>query len=138
MSVRIGWETVRRDSDYFFRERDDLRRGTFAPFSRASLRPMAIACFRLFTLRPEPLLRVPFFLRCIADLTRLLAALPYLAMSSIDANAVLRPLVGREMLSTNARCASHPLDGSTYRTRERRSFSSTLSTISISKTQVTS
>ena len=73
----------------FFRERD-LRRGTFAPFFRASLRPIAMACFRLFTLRPEPLLRVPFFLRCIADLTRLLAALPYLAMRSIDASVVLR------------------------------------------------
>jgi hypothetical protein len=31
--------------------------------------------------RPEPLLSVPFFLRRIADLTRLPAALPYLAMS---------------------------------------------------------
>jgi hypothetical protein len=51
---------------------------------------MAIACFRLFTLRPEPLLSVPFFLRCIADLTRLPAAFPYLAMSSISANAVLK------------------------------------------------
>src|SRR5438876_3432834 len=76
--------------DYrFFREGEDLRRGTFAPFFRASLRPMAIACFRLFTLRPEPLLRVPFFLRWIADLTRLPAALPYLAISLIDASVVL-------------------------------------------------
>jgi hypothetical protein len=58
---------------YFFL-REDLRRGTFAPFSRASLRPMAMACFRLFTLRPDPLFSVPFFLRCIADLTRLPAA----------------------------------------------------------------
>ena len=50
---------------------------------------MAIACLRLFTLRPEPLFNVPFFFRCIADLTRLLAALPYLAMSSVNANTVL-------------------------------------------------
>ena len=49
-----------------------------------------MACFRLFTLRPEPLLSVPFFLRCIADLTRLPAAFPYLAMRVIDANVVLR------------------------------------------------
>ena len=55
-------------------------RGTFAPFWRASLRPIAIACFRLFTLRPELLLSVPFFLRSMADFTRLPAALPYLAM----------------------------------------------------------
>jgi hypothetical protein len=35
-------------------------------------------------------LSVPFFLRCIADLTRLLAALPYLAMRMTDASVVLR------------------------------------------------
>jgi hypothetical protein len=43
-----------------------FRGGTFAPFSRASLRPMAIACLRLFTLRPEPDLSVPFLRRRIA------------------------------------------------------------------------
>ena len=59
--------------------RDDFR-GTFAPFFRASERPMAIACFRLFTFRPDPLFSVPFFLRCIADFTFLDADLPYLAM----------------------------------------------------------
>ena len=49
-------------------ERDRLRDGTFSPFSRASLNPIAIACFRLFTVRPErPLLSVPFLRRCIAD-----------------------------------------------------------------------
>ena len=40
----------------------------------------AAAIFRLVTFRPEPLFSVPFFLRCIADFTRLLAAFPYLAM----------------------------------------------------------
>src|SRR4029450_6055735 len=40
--------------------RDPLRFGTFAPDSRASERPMAIACLRLVTRLPErPLLRVP-------------------------------------------------------------------------------
>jgi len=73
----------------FFRELDDLRRGTFAPFSRASLRPMAIACLRLVTFRPEPLFSVPFFFLCIADSTRLPAALPYLAMASTNASAML-------------------------------------------------
>jgi hypothetical protein len=53
----------------FFREDDDLRDGTLAPFSRASLSPIAIACFRLLTLRPDPLFSVPFFLRRIADFT---------------------------------------------------------------------
>jgi hypothetical protein len=35
--------------------------GTLPPFSRASLKPIAIACFRLRTLPPEPLRSVPFF-----------------------------------------------------------------------------
>src|ERR1700730_3555289 len=53
-------------------------RGTFAPFFRASDRPIAIACFRLFTVLPLlPDLSVPFFLRRIALSTRLEAALPY-------------------------------------------------------------
>src|SRR5688572_33253883 len=62
--------------------RDDVLAGTFAPFSRASLSPIAIACFRLVTFRPELLFNVPFFFRRIADSTRLLAPLPYLAMST--------------------------------------------------------
>jgi hypothetical protein len=33
--------------------------GTFFPARRASDRPMAIACFRLFTVFPEPLFKVP-------------------------------------------------------------------------------
>jgi hypothetical protein len=40
-----------------------------APLRRASLSPIAIACLRLLTVRPDPLLSVPFFLRCIADFT---------------------------------------------------------------------
>src|SRR5205085_10921698 len=55
-------------------------RGTFAPFLRASDKPIAIACLRLFTLPPlppRPLLSVPFFRRRIALSTRLPAALPY-------------------------------------------------------------
>jgi hypothetical protein len=62
---------------------DDRRDGTLAPFSRASLKPIAIACFRLFTLPPDPLLSVPFFRRRIADLTRFDADFPYLAMSHL-------------------------------------------------------
>lgn len=64
-----------------FREvlRDDLR-GTFAPFFRASLSPIAMACLRLFTFWPEPLRSVPFFLRRIVDSTFFEADLPYFAM----------------------------------------------------------
>jgi hypothetical protein len=40
---------------------------------------MATACFRLFTVRPEPLFSVPFFRLCIADLTLFDADLPYFA-----------------------------------------------------------
>jgi hypothetical protein len=59
----------------------DFFLGTLAPFLRASDRPMAMACFRLFTLPPLPPLpelSVPRFLRRIALSTLLLAALPYL------------------------------------------------------------
>ena len=44
-------------------------RGTFAPFFLASDRPIAIACFRLFTVPPfppRPDFSVPFFRRRIA------------------------------------------------------------------------
>jgi hypothetical protein len=54
--------------------------GTFAPFALASLSPIAIACFRLFTVCPEPLLSVPFFLRCIALSTVSWAFFPYFAI----------------------------------------------------------
>jgi hypothetical protein len=54
--------------------------GTFAPVSRASLSAIAIACLRLVTRRPEPLLSVPFFSRCNADSIRFDAAAPYLAI----------------------------------------------------------
>src|SRR5438132_2449017 len=56
-------------------------RGTLAPASRASLRPIAIACFRLVTFLPErPDLSVPCFRSCIARLTLLCAFLPYFAI----------------------------------------------------------
>src|ERR1700724_2346478 len=54
--------------------------GTFAPFFRASERPIAIACFRLFTVPPFPPgpdFSVPLFFRCIAFFTLLPAAFPY-------------------------------------------------------------
>ena len=68
---------------------DDRRDGTFAPFFRASLRPMAIACLRLLTLRPEPLLSVPFFRRRIADSTRFDADFPYFAMCHLTSGGCM-------------------------------------------------
>ena len=54
--------------------------GTFAPFFRASDRPIAIACFRLVTFPPRPplpLRNVPAFSRRMALSTLLLAASLY-------------------------------------------------------------
>src|SRR5581483_4993777 len=68
---------------YFFL-REDLRRrfGTLPPARRASERPMAIACLRLFTRLPErPLLSVPRLRLCIARLTLERALRPYLAIA---------------------------------------------------------
>lgn len=64
-----------------FLERDDFL-GTFAPFFRASLSPIAIACFRLFTLLPDPLLSVPFLRRRIVERTFFEADLPYFAIAT--------------------------------------------------------
>jgi len=55
--------------------------GTRAPFLRASERPIAMACFLLFTLPPlppRPERKVPFFLRRIALATVFPAPLLYL------------------------------------------------------------
>jgi hypothetical protein len=79
-----GLRDIRRFRPVLFRRarvRPVRCRGTFAPFSRASLRPIAIACFRLVTFRPEPLLSVPRLRRRIADATVFDAPLPYLAMA---------------------------------------------------------
>jgi len=56
---------------YFFLREDFRRRfGTFPPARRASDRPMAIACLRLFTRLPErPLRSVPRLRLCIARFT---------------------------------------------------------------------
>jgi hypothetical protein len=57
--------------------------GTFAPFSRASERPIAIASLRLLTRPPLPPLperSVPFFSRRTALSTDFPAALPYLGL----------------------------------------------------------
>lgn len=59
--------------------------GTFAPFLRASERPMAIACFLLVTrppLPPFPECKVPRFFRRMALFTDFAAAFPYRAIAS--------------------------------------------------------
>src|SRR5258705_6058085 len=58
--------------------------GTFAPASRASERPIAIACLRLVTRLPDrPLFSVPRLRSCIARSTFLPAFFPYLAMHTL-------------------------------------------------------
>jgi len=52
--------------------------GTFAPDRRASERPMAIACFLLFTFFPlRPLFNVPYLRSCMARFTFCCAFFPY-------------------------------------------------------------
>ncbi len=53
-------------------------RGTFAPERRASLMPMAIACFRFFTLPPRPDFSLPCLYSCITFPTLFRAFLLYL------------------------------------------------------------
>jgi len=69
-----------------------LRFGTFAPERRASERPIAIACLRLVTLRPErPLRSVPRLRSCMARSTFFDAFLLYfLAMSTPSDNLSCR------------------------------------------------
>jgi hypothetical protein len=77
------------EDDFFEEERffeldffeDDFFFGTLPPSRRASERPIAIACLRLFTFFPElPLLSVPCFRSCIAFSTLSDAFFPYFAM----------------------------------------------------------
>jgi hypothetical protein len=71
--LRMKFRLTHKPQDFF--------RGTLAPFLRASERPIAIACLRLFTLLPLPPFpdrSVPLFLRRIALATVFPAALPYL------------------------------------------------------------
>src|SRR4029434_1656973 len=62
VQVPYGAPIVTKLTYRFFEDalRDPLRFGTFAPERRASERPIAIACLRLVTRRPErPLFSVP-------------------------------------------------------------------------------
>ncbi len=69
------FDVERFEEDRFDDERFE-RLGTFAPFSRASFRPIAIACFRLLTFRPLPLFSGPRLRRRIALSTDLPALRP--------------------------------------------------------------
>jgi hypothetical protein len=92
--------------------REAFRDGTFAPFSRASLSPIAIACLRLVTFRPEPLLSVPFFLRRIVDSTFLDADFPYFA-------------IWCSPLNVTERTRAAPLASARFARSERQTFEPT-------------
>jgi hypothetical protein len=84
------------DADFLVDFLDDLRdderlreadffAGTLPPSLRASAKPIAIACFLLFTFLPDrPLLSVPRLRSCIAFSTFFCAFLPYFAMCTSD------------------------------------------------------
>src|SRR5262249_8886359 len=91
-------------------QRLDARRGgTFAPFLRASERPIAMACFRLVTLRPlRPLLSVPRFLRRIADATVLCDFLLYRRVPLRVPLAMGASLLGSGAVAAGNQAASMP------------------------------
>jgi hypothetical protein len=63
----------------------DFLAGTFFPSFRASERPMAIACFRLFTfLLDLPLFSVPFLRLCIARATFFADPLEYFRAMNVS------------------------------------------------------
>src|SRR3954470_1864237 len=118
ISTRVATECCSGDYRFFVVRRDalrdllleDFRGGTFAPFSRASLSPIAIACLRLVTFRPELLFSVPFFFRRIVERTFFEADFPYFAMCTspfVSANDVLR----RGPLAINPSSACQEGDG---------------------------
>ena len=93
---------VRLPAAFFF--------GTLAPAFRASERPIAIACLRLVTLRPDlPLLSVPRFLSCIARFTFDWAALPYFRIASLLRSGARVPTCSRaQQVDENQNRDRHP------------------------------
>lgn len=66
------------DADFF---EDVFRAGTFAPAARASEIPIAMACFRLLTFRPDPpLFNLPSPNSCMTFETFFCAFAPYAAI----------------------------------------------------------
>ncbi len=68
---------------------DDFLAGTFPPARRASESPMAMACLRLFTFLPEPLLSVPRFSSCMFSSTLSEAFFPYLLAMQVLPHTML-------------------------------------------------
>jgi len=100
--------------------------GTFAPFSRASESPIAMACFRLVTvppLPPLPLFKVPRLRRRIALSTALPAALPYFRFFLV---AMMNHLCWR--LFTSELCKVNAVDQFVYRDHPRRTSLTTENT----------
>src|SRR5436309_2536870 len=80
--------------------------GFFAPFFRASLSPMAIACLRLLTFLPlRPLVSVPRFFRRIALFTIELVFLPYVRFRAMS--TLLCKCVRTRTRSSDTSCKGH-------------------------------
>ena len=102
----------------------DFLRGTLAPARRASERPIAIACFRLFTLLPDrPLFNVPLLRSCIALFTFSCAFLPYLAIVILPFD-FLRYFKGPRPIYSKAKPTETSSDG--IECENSRSLSDTL------------
>jgi hypothetical protein len=78
--------------------------GTFLPLALASDSPIAIACLRLLTLRPErPLFSVPALRFFIARLTSAAAFLEYLGAIAFSGF----PPLGRKVITGGMQSSSH-------------------------------
>src|SRR5258706_7047889 len=96
---------MRPGATYFLR----FLRGTLPPARRASARPIAMACLRLFTFLPErPLRSVPCLRSCIAFLTFCEAFFPYLAMSDsyLECALVRTACIAERCRAAALRCAA--------------------------------
>jgi len=96
--------------DFFADFLDDARAlfffGTFCPARRASDRPIAIACLRLLTLRPErPLFKVPAFRFFIARPT--FADAPFEYFRAVRAMKIIS--CGTKAMTTLAEGSRQPL-----------------------------
>ena len=88
--------------------------GTFFPALRAWDRPIAIACFLLFTFLPLPLLSVSFLRSCIALPTLLDAAFAYFLAAMTVAFRWLR-ITQRQLLSSGSWRRHHPATPEVFR-----------------------
>lgn len=90
----------------------DLFFGTFLPAFRALERPMAIACFLLFTVLPDrPLLSLPLLRSCMAVPTSFDALFEYFRRTTVDHHRKCKQKSGYFTFSASEVLAGSPLAG---------------------------